>query len=305
MNYQHTHALLDDAHRKILNHEVYAGLQDLHDGLDELRERLSPREWKLWVAEVPRQHQLLDLMLQEPMTRHSFVKPRGYAGDASLMDFPYGNYQLTPDISPWGRDLYQANYQHAVCRSVRIRRDIMAAKIDEVAAAIERPRLLSIACGHLREAQISSAVRQGRIGEFIALDQDDQSLALVQREQAAQGVQILHGSVRSILSGKTRFADFDFVYSMGLYDYLSQPIARRMTALMFAMLRQGGRLIVANFAKKPAGAAYMESFMDWWLIHRDESEVNDFTAEIPANQIKAKRIFADEDGNVIYLELTK
>jgi hypothetical protein len=39
---------------------------------------------------------------------------------------------------------------------------------------------------------------KGRFGEFYGLDQDRDSLALIEQEQSAQGVKAVHGSVKSI-----------------------------------------------------------------------------------------------------------
>ncbi len=81
--------------------------------------------------------------------------------------------------------------------------------IDEVARETNRPRIFSIACGHLREAQRSSAVLDGRIGQFIALDQDRESLTVVQEEQARFGITPLHGSVKSLVTAKMAFTGRD------------------------------------------------------------------------------------------------
>ena len=112
----------------------------------------------------------------------------------------------------------------------------------------------------------------GQIKEFVALDQDADSLAHVNRAYAGTGVRTVQASVKSILSGKIAFEGFDFVYAAGLYDYLAERVATRFTRLMFDMLAPGGRLLVANFAPVLPEVGYMETFMDWKLIYRTAEE---------------------------------
>ena len=50
------------------------------------------------------------------------------------------------------------------------------------------PKILSAACGHLREAQLSQAVKDKRICEYVGLDQDEASLEVVHAEQQAHSV---------------------------------------------------------------------------------------------------------------------
>ena len=38
----------------------------------------------------------------------------------------------------------------------------------------------------------------------------------------------MKGSVRQILAGKLALGEFDFVYAAGLFDYLSQPVAKAL-----------------------------------------------------------------------------
>jgi hypothetical protein len=71
------------------------------------------------------------------------------------------------------------------------------------------------------------------------------------------------------------------------------------------MLRSGGRLLLANYTETAADAgckAYMEAFMDWWLIYRDEHEVAEWLQDVPRNELARHRLFRDDPGNIIYLE---
>jgi hypothetical protein len=212
---------------------------------------------------------------------------------------------LPQGLSALAAALYGYELQMDAATSVRARCDYLAALIDEAALEVARPRVLSVACGHLREAERSTAVLEHRLGAFYALDQDEQSLGRVARDHAARRVEPVHASVRSVLRGTPTFSDLDLVYAAGLYDYLELPVAARLTATLFGMLRGGGRLVVANFAPSLRDAAYMEAFMDWTLIYRDEEQFERVAESIPCDLVASRRLFRDRPGNVVFLELRR
>lgn len=285
---------------------MQAGMESLHRGLRTLRRRWPPEEWRRFCLEAARNHPLREVLHQCPFTRHAFERPRGYAGDATLIDYLYNDHAAHVDgLNRVGGEVYRYMHQQPSARSVRERRELLAREIDATAERVHMPRILSVACGHIREAELSSAVREHRLGELIAFDQDPASLAEVSREFPTGPVHTVCGSVRSILLGKTVFRDLDFAYSAGLYDYLAEGTATRLTRLLFQMLRSGGKLLVANFAVYPPETGYMEAFMDWWLVYRDENQMRALTAEIDPAQLADVRLFRDSVDNVIYLMLTR
>jgi SAM-dependent methyltransferase len=165
------------------------------------------------------------------------------------------------------------------------------------------PRVLSIGCGYLREAHCCRAVRDGKIGEYFALDQDPATVAEVGRLHPK--VKAKCGAVRSLLDGKVRFEGLDFIYAAGLFDYLSAPVATRLIARMFCMLRSGGRLLAVNFAPNSPEIGYMEACMDWWLTYRNEGQVRMLSKEVPGSDIRRERLFRDEFNNLVFLEIEK
>lgn len=298
-------ALLDQAYVKLLGNGVFEGMDDLALGLGELRSKAAFEEWRRFSQSACSEHPVKGLLHQDPLTRRAFEKPRGYPGDAELLDFIYGNVRLPGDTSRLGAEVYEYLSQTPECRSVRARRDLIASMIDEIAVRIEKPRVLSVACGHLREAHRSKAVSDGRVGEYIGLDSDPATLAVVQGDLSSKGIKAFRCSVKSLLKGNYVFADFDLVYSLGLYDYLAQPVATELTSLIFRMLRTGGKLLIANFAPGLRDVGYMETFMDWWLAYRGEVELEDTASGIPPDQIREKRTFSDQRRNIVFFEVTK
>jgi extracellular factor (EF) 3-hydroxypalmitic acid methyl ester biosynthesis protein len=283
--------------------DVGANMETLHWGLSLLRRKWDREEWRAFCLEVARTHPLCTFLCQCPFTRHGLERPRGYAGDAGLIDYLY-NECGAGQLEPPGSHIYHFMYHQPSPRSVRERRQILSREIELVAERTRLPHILSIACGHLREAEHSRAVAEKRVGEFIAFDQDPLSLAEVARQHPGDSVRTVCGSVRSILLGRTHFESMDLIYSAGLYDYLAEGTAQRLTRLLFGMLRSGGRLVVGNFAHCPE-AGYLEAFMDWWLVYRDEAQVQAFAAEIDPAEIASQQMFRDSERNVIYLVLNR
>lgn len=158
--------------------------------------------------------------------------------------------------------------------------------------------------GHLREAHLSAAVAQRQV-EVLAFDQDAQSLAVVNGLFGGNGVRTVQGRVRDVIAGRHLGAlgTFDLVYAAGLYDYLTDTVARRLTRRLFELLNPGGVLLVANFLPGLPDVGYMETYMGWDLIYRSQAEIASFAAEIAPERIAASRVYEEENGAVGFLEL--
>jgi hypothetical protein len=254
-------------------------------------------------------HPVAKLVHQDPFTSWSYRKPRGYPGDARLLDFIYGEANVAPDISSassLGRQIYSFTSQSAAPMAVRERRSILAELVDRVAQERNRDiSVLAIASGHLREAERSRAFSERRIARWVALDQDQKSLEHIGNTFSSTTIQPFHGSVRGILSNQYELGTFDVVYAAGLYDYLSERVAKRLTEIAFKMLNPGGTLLFANFARGIHDDGYMETFMDWQLLYRDENEMADIWSGLSDGDVASRKLFTDTNKNVIYAEIEK
>ena len=278
--------------------------------LNAMRQYVSESTWKQFAAEECRQHPLMQLLRQDPLTSRAFTKPRGYAGDAVMMDMVYAaedGYDLpeVERISELGRQIYEYQLQIPAAKAVRARRHIICDKVDNLAIRTPRAHILSLACGHLREAYDCPALLEGRLGRYVAIDQDKESLAVVEREVGPLGVETLAASVRDVLKGSVTLTGFDLVYATGLYDYLTEPVGRRLCEILFGMLNPGGRLLIANFLPGISSAGYMEAFMDWWLIYRTEAELFRLAETLPEKQVETINLFVEENRNIAFLEVSR
>lgn len=224
-----------------------------------------------------------------------------------MMDYIYGlgeAARAAEQATPLGRAIFAYMGTRPSARAVRFRRRLVARLIDDTAARGGR-RVSALAAGHLREVELSEAVREGRIEAFVAMDQDAESLAVVDRDYRNAGIRATQGSVRRVLAGKASTERFDLVYAAGLFDYLAAPVAAALTRRLFDMTRPGGSLLIPNFRTGAADSAYMEAFMDWHLIYRDHDDMRALAAALPAAEVSDVDVFDDPDDTITFLHVTK
>lgn len=287
-------------------------LDQPHNTLDLLflwlhtkRRHLPSDQWLTFINRF-RQHPVCRRLHADPLTYRAYVKPRGYPGDAALLDLIYSaeDQEWEPNALDHGaQSVFRYTRMSPASRAVRLRRRRIAELVDTVAARVKHPRVLSIAAGHLREAGLAHSCVERRLGEWVALDQDRDSLRRIERDYACLGVMPRHGTVRSVLRASQD--RYDCVYTAGLFDYLEQPVAQRLVRAMFALLNPGGVLLVTNFAPDIPDVGYMECVMDWHLIYRTPEDMQDLAALVPHEQVERLFLSSESDRNLIFLQITR
>lgn len=97
------------------------------------------------------------------------------------------------------------------------------------------------------------------------------------------------GSVRGLLTDAYRLGTFDFIYSAGLYDYLADGVAVKLTRRCMRMLKPNGVLLFTNFSPELSDDGYMESFMNWTLLQRSEDDMwGIINASVDRNTVEAR-----------------
>ena len=276
--------------------------------LNALRSKVHPDVWQALIP-VAQSHPILEYFLQDPLTRWSFTKPRGYSGDAELLDYIYCDPHVAESVesaSEIGKALYSHTQNVPSCVAARERRDLLTRYVDEIAAKNgPQTEVLAIAAGHLREANRSAALAEGRLKRWVALDQDPQSVGLIARDFQGTAVEAIDGSVRTVLTRGHKLGKFDFVYASGLYDYLQHNVAVKLTKTCLQMLKPNGTFLFANYAEGTPDAGYRETFMDWVLLLRSEVDMwNIVNASVDRNTVEAK-VFFGENRNVLYAVIEK
>lgn len=285
---------------------VGQAIDGLFGGLFLEKSHASDEEWQACIKRC-RQHGVLNLIHEDPFTFRAFRKPRGYAGDAELLDLIYGPEEKWPGPSgsPLGMNIYRYTSAAPAAEGVRARRGFIADLIDRITTDSPGVHILAVAAGHLREACLASAVRRRRIGRFVALDSDPVSMEEVKRAYGSYGVETVAAPFSHLITGRVDMGKFDLAYTTGLFDYLSNATGRRLVRTMFDMLNPGGQLVVANFMPGIRDIGYMEAFMDWRLIYRNRYDMADLTMEIDESELRFMTLFTEENRNIMFLRLTK
>ena len=271
----HAAQIADGANRAIAAGDYLRFGNLMLSELDSFRRSIDPGQWENRIVPMLRHQPFYGVALQDPFSFRSTAKPRGYAGDAVLMDFVYRSNSIGDEVisrSGAGQALCNFWINSPASRSVRYRKDYFTAEIIRATSRASRASVFVVACGHFREGEVPQTANCFAHAKIKCLDQDMLSCEHVARSFCKSAVEVVNDNVPSILRMDEQ-EEFDLIYVAGLYDYLSDKVATRLNAKLITMLRTGGKLVVPNFLKKAPNRASMELLQDWWLIYRDEPEI--------------------------------
>ncbi len=263
--------------------------------------RASPEQVRFRAEAGPR-------FWKSAVLRRCWEKPRGYAGDFLMMESLYRNTP-TGDTSPerwmdtWALGLpgFQA---------VRNRRDLLAELLRREQARGAR-RVMNVASGSAPE--LVAVARELSFEGVTLMDQDkgalDAALGHFTRVGALpatrhDALRLWCGSVLGLLRNRSELtaASQDFIYSIGLYDYLTERFARTLTAKLWEGLAPGGLLALGNFNARNPMHHFTESALDWYLIYREPEDLLRLLAGLPG---VAEAQVLTEDTGCLHLLLAR
>jgi extracellular factor (EF) 3-hydroxypalmitic acid methyl ester biosynthesis protein len=255
-----------------------------------------------------------DFILSSDILTRTNTKPRGYAGDSEVMRIIYENEFRGPTV--FSQFMHKYPIELAAAQAVRNRRRLVGEWVREKMArhpAGAPPiRVLSVACGPAEElSEILLSPEDLPKVQFTLLDQDPEALSqahdvitkLTQKLGERPNAQTVCTSVRTMLGRAPDDGQvYDFVYSMGLFDYLTDSTATAVLAWTYSKLAPGGELVVGNFHARNPSRTFMDYWADWTLWYRNEGELLRLADQL-ANA--KSRIEFEESGCQIFLHMTK
>lgn len=259
------------------------------------------------------------LVLRAPFVYRTFAKPLGYAGDYQMVNQILGDPREGP--STYFELVNFMFLQAGVAQAHRNRVDILLDRLKSLSAqALEqrRPmRVLNVGCGPAGELQrlVATAGHVEHLDVTLMDFSDETLLYTSQRlmEVANEAgkdplkVSLRHESVHQLLKRSSREQEvspadqFDMIYCAGLFDYLADKACSRLIAYFERHLRPGGTLLVTNVHSNNPERHWMEHFMEWYLIYRDEAGI----VELFPEGLPAVRTYTDATGVNLFAEAVK
>jgi len=260
---------------------------------------------------------LWSIIMCSPFMSRTNLKPRGYPGDSVMMRMLYKNeYEGETTFS---KLMHKHPLDHPAARAVRNRRKLISQRLMETQMGKSMPsgkklKVLSVACGPAFELQdILLSPEDCEKYHFTLLDQDRHALYeaahlidQIERNLGAKAhVDYLNESVRTMLATsqlREKWGQFDFIYSMGLFDYLTPPVASAVLGKLYQILNPGGTTLIGNFHVSNPSRCYMEYWLDWVLYYRTEEEFIDLLRDAQSAEAS---VYFEDSGSQMFLQVEK
>ncbi|MDO8906404.1 bifunctional 2-polyprenyl-6-hydroxyphenol methylase/3-demethylubiquinol 3-O-methyltransferase UbiG [Hydrogenophaga sp.] len=259
------------------------------------------------------------LVLRAPFVYRTFAKPLGYAGDYQMVNQILGDPREGP--STYFELVNYMFLQAGVAQAHRNRVDILQHRLQEKLAQARqagRPlRVLNVGCGPAAELQrlVAGATDIEHL-EVVLMDFSQETLQYARQrlEDVARvaghrppRLELRHESVHQLLKRSARdeavapMQQFDFIYCAGLFDYLADKACARLIGYFEGRLRPGGSLLVTNVHSFNPERHWMEHFMEWYLIYRDEEGIR----RLFPNSLSTVHTYTDSTNINLFAEVVK
>jgi extracellular factor (EF) 3-hydroxypalmitic acid methyl ester biosynthesis protein len=221
--------------------------------------------------------------------------------------------------STFAKLFHKHGVEHSASQSVRNRILLIADTLRNYQATAElsspnKIKVLSAGSGSAFELQdILKSSRDCENYHFTLLDQDPISLSeaadligrIEKKFDCKIDVSYQAYSVRKMIFAKRieqKMGQFDFIYSMGLFDYLAAPVAKAVFKRLYQLLKPGGKMVIGNFHVSNPSKYYMDYWCDWVLFHRTEEELMNLLDERNSMDVE---VLYEDTGSQMFLNLKK
>jgi extracellular factor (EF) 3-hydroxypalmitic acid methyl ester biosynthesis protein len=297
---------------------IRSQVQEFFEQLEYLADNKIPPD----LAALHKSHvrkELHPFTLCSPFVHRSYTKPLGYAGDYEMINMILDNQYQGKTIFAKTINALVLEVIPAVAHRNRIAilRRLLAEEADRLQVQNKPFKVLNIACGpakEVREFILNSPAAD--FCEMTLLDFSPEALAFckseIQKVKEQVGCKIklefIEKSIDILLReaiGKG-WADanlrnqYDFVYCAGLFDYLIDPVCKRLLTLFFTWLAPGGLLSVTNINTTNPQKHLMEYLLEWHVIHRNEIQLKGLNTNSGVTEV-----VTDDTGVNIFLNIRK
>ncbi len=248
------------------------------------------------------------------IVKHGHDKPKGYPGDFKTLEVIYDHLLISSNNIGLLFDAYLQGSPYGV--AVRNRKNILKQHLKRFIFNNNGPlRILNLASGSCRE--IRELFQENQISDrdlnFFLLDWDNESLQFSRAKllelQTNSKFNFLNEDLLAIIrndnfSNKYRNS-FDFIYSIGLADYLPDRVIKKLVRQCYDWLSAGGEFVIAHKDReKTFSHLSPEWFCDWEFIPRNEAEVIKLLKESGVSEAITE-ISRDSTKDIFFITIKK
>lgn len=255
------------------------------------------------------------IMYQSSYAHRAYYKPKGYAGDYEMMNHVYKRELRGGSL--FGKCLQRYFVDEPAGKAVRNRELYLRNKIVDIynntseINSKNKLRILSVASGPAMEIQnlVSEHSLDFDNIEFHLLDQDLDALKHAQRKirEIAFDKKInvnlyLHNlAIKNVIQEGLPIKGFNLIYSAGLFDYFTDPVALYAAQKLHDGLLPDGVAVIGNFSVNNPNQLVMGLVMDWNLVYRSELKMQELFGKIG----KGYKLEQEKEGINLFANITK
>ncbi|MGD0582176.1 MAG: hypothetical protein ABR974_04430 [Bacteroidales bacterium] len=244
--------------------------------------------------------QIKNILNENTLIGHGFVKPYGYPGDFALIDKIY-KFDVNADTRYQNWDRFFQNQPAAM--AVRNRKDFFIRYCNNLTSNKENSKVLILGSGpasDVYEFLINYKGKNKISFDLIDFDQSAIDFSIKKNEMFNGQIQYTKINVLRFNSYKL----FDLIWSAGLFDYFKEKHFTFLVRKYVNCLTEDGEMVLSNFSTKNPTRRLMEVLSDWYLNLRTESDLYKIAADA---YIDKEMVSVDEEplGINLFLKIRK
>ena len=224
-----------------------------------------------------------NIFMLSQLIAHCYMKPRGFADDFMTSEMiyenePQGDGRLGPFIDAWFES-------RPFCATRREIREMLANMI--LQEAIEDTGVFyvtNLASGSCRELFDTCARAGTKVIETNCLDVDKDALAfaahLAKETRHGDRFTFMQENVIAMSEGRGKFTirPQEFIYSLGLFDYLSDDQAVTLLNWIYDHLQEGRDTMITNYHPSMPDKYFLDHILEWKINYRDADQLTQLFA---------------------------
>ncbi len=224
--------------------------------------------------------QISNILNENTLIGHGFVKPYGYPGDFTLIDKIY-QFSVNEDRRFRNWDVFFQNQPAAY--AVRNRKDYFIETCKKLGQEKKEIKILILGSGPATDVYefLSNYKGENRIS-FDLIDFDQAAIDFSKKKNVKFNGDISYNRINALRYNSYEL--YDLIWSAGLFDYFKDKHFTFLIRKYFNCLSKEGELIISNFSTKNPTNKLMEVLSDWNLNLRTESDLFRVAAEANVNK---------------------